>query len=199
MFLVDTKTSAQKLIAKDNPPRVQITYEVYTKGATLAVSLPFVAGIMADLAGQTERAVPYAERDFIQLDNDSFAQFMGRIAPSVKAVWTDQNGDDAGDTLSFETMDDFGPGAIAARADGIAPLFADRRALMGLQARLDGNNAFQQTVMAILQPAGDDNKPETDPAKINASLTALMTDVLQQRSQYEAKVAADQKALPPPS
>ena len=53
MFLVDTKTSAQKLIAKDNPPRVQITYEVYTKGATLAVSLPFVAGIMADLAGQT--------------------------------------------------------------------------------------------------------------------------------------------------
>ena len=130
---------------------------------------------------------------------DEMAQFMGRIAPSVKAVWTDQNGDDAGDTLSFATMDDFGPAALAERATGISPLFADRRALMGLQARLDGNSAFQQTVMSILLPAGADGKPETDPAKINTSLTGLLTEVLQQRSQYEAEVAADQKALPPPS
>ncbi|MBU2092068.1 MAG: type VI secretion system contractile sheath small subunit, partial [Alphaproteobacteria bacterium] len=104
MFLVDTNASAQNLIAKNNPPRVQISYEVYTKGATLAVSLPFVAGIMADLAGTTPRAVDYKDRDFTQLDNDSFDQFMGRIAPSVNVAWTNAAGDPAGDTLAFATM-----------------------------------------------------------------------------------------------
>lgn len=201
MFLVDTKTSAQNLIAKDNPPRVQISYEVYTKGATLSVQLPFVAGVMADLAGATHRKIAYSDRDFIQLDNDSFEQFMDRIAPSVKVVWTDANGDDAGDTLGFATMDDFGPSAIAERAEGIARHYSARRALMGLMARLDGNAAFQQTVMSILQPAASDGTAETDPAKINAAITAMLTEVLQQRATYAAEVNGDgdAPALPPPA
>jgi type VI secretion system protein ImpB len=46
------KSSSQKFIARNRPPRVQIEYEVEIYGAQKKVELPFVMGVMADLTGK---------------------------------------------------------------------------------------------------------------------------------------------------
>ena len=43
-------TSSQKFIARNRAPRVQIEYDVELHGAEKKVQLPFVMGVMADLA-----------------------------------------------------------------------------------------------------------------------------------------------------
>ena len=42
---------AQKFIAKNRAPRVQIEYDVELYGAEKKVQLPFVMGVMSDLSG----------------------------------------------------------------------------------------------------------------------------------------------------
>ena len=44
------KQSSQKFIARNRAPRVQIEYDVELYGAEKKVQLPFVMGVMADLA-----------------------------------------------------------------------------------------------------------------------------------------------------
>jgi len=44
------KSSSQKFIARNRAPRVQIEYDVETGGADKKVELPFVMGVLADLA-----------------------------------------------------------------------------------------------------------------------------------------------------
>jgi type VI secretion system ImpB/VipA family protein len=44
---------AQKFIGESRAPRVQIEYDVELYGSTKKVELPFVAGVMADLSGDT--------------------------------------------------------------------------------------------------------------------------------------------------
>jgi type VI secretion system protein ImpB len=50
--------SSQKFIARNRAPRVQIEYDVELYGAEKKVQLPFVMGVMADLAGKPEEALP---------------------------------------------------------------------------------------------------------------------------------------------
>ena len=52
------KKSAQKFIARNRAPRVQIEYDVEVYGAEKKVQLPFVMGVMADLSGKPEEALP---------------------------------------------------------------------------------------------------------------------------------------------
>ena len=72
--------SIQKRLGRVRPPRVQITYDVEVGDAIVKKELPFVMGIMADLAG--DRTVredlglpPLAEyklRTFAAVDRDNF-------------------------------------------------------------------------------------------------------------------------------
>ena len=50
--------SSQKFIARNRAPRVQIEYDVELYGAEKKVQLPFVMGVMADLAGKPEDPLP---------------------------------------------------------------------------------------------------------------------------------------------
>ena len=50
--------SIQHKLSRVRPPRVQITYDVETGGAIIMKELPFVAGILADLSGKPEEALP---------------------------------------------------------------------------------------------------------------------------------------------
>ncbi|MEM1436990.1 MAG: type VI secretion system contractile sheath small subunit, partial [Pseudomonadota bacterium] len=52
------KASSQKFIARNRAPRVQIEYDVEVYGAEKKVQLPFVMGVMADLAGKPEEELP---------------------------------------------------------------------------------------------------------------------------------------------
>ena len=84
--------SIQKRLGRVRPPRVQITYDVEVGDAIVKKELPFVMGIMADLAG--DRTVredlglpPLAEyklRTFAAVDRDNFDDIMKTVAPALK-------------------------------------------------------------------------------------------------------------------
>jgi type VI secretion system protein ImpB len=76
--------SSQKFIARNRAPRVQIEYEVELYGAEKKVQLPFVMGVMADLAGKPENPLPpVADRKFLEFDVDNFDTRMKALKPRV--------------------------------------------------------------------------------------------------------------------
>ena len=90
--------SIQKRLGRVRPPRVQITYDVEVGDAIVKKELPFVMGIMADLAG--DRTVredlglpPLAEyklRTFAAVDRDNFDDIMKTVAPALKLSGLDR-------------------------------------------------------------------------------------------------------------
>ena len=76
--------SGQKFIARNRAPRVQIEYDVETYGSERKVQLPFVMGVLADLAGKRTEPLPdLAERKFMEIDVDNFDERMKSLAPRV--------------------------------------------------------------------------------------------------------------------
>ena len=68
--------SIQHRIGRTRPPRVQITYDVEIGDAIQMKELPFVVGVMADLAGDNNGKTKYKDRAFTAVDKES--SLMGR-------------------------------------------------------------------------------------------------------------------------
>src|SRR4026209_1882623 len=96
--------STQHKLDRIRPPRVQITYDVETRGSFVKMELPFVVGILADLAGNVDdpARVPIRDRKYVELDRDNFNDIMKSIGPKVAI-----NG--GSKELQFEKLDDFSP------------------------------------------------------------------------------------------
>ncbi len=47
-------SEGQKFVGRNRAPRVQIQYELETNGAKKLVELPFIVGVMSDLAGKSD-------------------------------------------------------------------------------------------------------------------------------------------------
>ena len=80
--------SKQKVIERNRAPRVQIAYDVEHYGSPTTIELPFVLGVMADLAGASETREaqkPVGERSFVDVDAGRFGKFMEALSPRVKA------------------------------------------------------------------------------------------------------------------
>ena len=142
--------NVQHKIARNRPPRVQITYDVEIGNAIEKTEIPFVVGIMADLSGygDTERpdgvALKDKARSFIEIDRDNFADVMNKIAPSLKVKGAlDADGNAAeDDNLVFRSMDDFLPNKLVERIGDIRALQARRSALRDVLTKLDSNDAL---------------------------------------------------------
>ena len=52
--MADTQKKKERI----RPPRVHIAYEVETNGAIVMKELPFVVGVLSDLAGQPKEGLP---------------------------------------------------------------------------------------------------------------------------------------------
>jgi len=77
--------SVQGKLSRVRKPRVHITYEVETEGATVVKELPFVVGVMGDFSGNpTEPLKPLKDRKFVAIDRDSFDEVMKRMTPGVE-------------------------------------------------------------------------------------------------------------------
>ena len=75
-------SGSQKFIARNRAPRVQIEYDVELYGSEKKVQLPFVMGVMADLAGKSAVVQPaIADRKFLEIDVDNFDERMRAMAP----------------------------------------------------------------------------------------------------------------------
>lgn len=85
--------SSQKFIARNRAPRVQIEYDVELYGAEKKVQLPFVMGVMSDLAGKSEVPQPaVADRKFLEIDVDNFDDRMKSMQPRA-AVYRAKHAD----------------------------------------------------------------------------------------------------------
>lgn len=145
--------SSQKFIGRNRAPRVQIEYDVELDGAQKKVDLPFVMGVMADLSGNPTEALPdVANRKFQTIDVDNFDAHMKatqpRVAVTVPNTLTGE-GNLAID-LTFESMEDFTPGRIAAKVEPLKKLLEQRKELETLKARIDGKVKVEDELARLL-------------------------------------------------
>ena len=165
--------SSQKFIARNRAPRVQIEYDVELYGAEKKVQLPFVMGVLSDLSGKpSEPLPPVAERKFLDIDVDNFDARMKsmkpRVAFQVPNTLTGE-GNLAVD-ITFASMDDFSPAAVARSVDGLRQLLEARQQLANLVTYMDGKTGAEELISkvitdpALLKSLADARKPAEDGA-----------------------------------
>jgi type VI secretion system protein ImpB len=150
------KASSQKFIARNRAPRVQIEYDVELYGAQKKVELPFVMGVMADLTGKPKSDEPLpdvANRKFLEIDVDNFDDRLKsckpRVAFQVPNTLTGEG--NLSVEMTFESMDDFSPAAVARKVDGLNKLLSARTELSNLLTFMDGKGKAEDLIGKLLQ------------------------------------------------
>jgi len=140
------KPSSQKFIARNRAPRVQIEYDVEIYGAEKKVQVPFVMGVMSDLSGDNNETLPpIDERKALEIDVDNFDDRLKSMSPKVTMTVPNQltgEGDMAVD-ITFESMDDFSPDAVARKVDSLNKLLQARTQLTNLVSYMDGRSGAE--------------------------------------------------------
>lgn len=111
-------------------------------------------GVLADLSGKPIEALPaVAERKFFNIDIDNFDERMKamkpRVAFSVPNTLTNQG--ELMVDMTFESMDDFSPAAVARKVDALAQLLDARTQLANLQTYMDGKAGAESLVSKVLR------------------------------------------------
>lgn len=149
-----SSSSGQKTIGRQRPPRVQIEYDVELYGATKKVELPMVVGVMADLYGQQETPPPKVDdRKFLEVDHDNFDKRMRAMKPRVAThVPNRLSGEGSlGIDLTFKSIEDFSPAAIANNVEPLRRLLEARKKLSDLVAFMDGRGDAEALISASLK------------------------------------------------
>ena len=161
--------SSQKFIARNRAPRVQIEYDVELYGAEKKVELPFVMGVLADLSGKpADPLASVADRKFLEFDVDNFDSRMKAMKPRAAfAVPNTLTGEgDMKVELTFESIEDFSPAAIAKKVDALNKLLEARNQLSNLVTFMDGKGGAEELLAkvledpALLQALASSKKPE---------------------------------------
>jgi type VI secretion system protein ImpB len=146
--------SSQKFIARNRAPRVQIEYDVEIYNAEKKVQLPFVMGVMADLSGKPEDPLPpVADRKLLEIDLDNFDERMKAMKPRVafRVPNTLTGEGELSVDITFESMDDFAPDAVARKVEPLRRLLAARTQLANLMTYMDGKTGAEELVAKLLQ------------------------------------------------
>jgi len=163
------KQSSQKFIARNRAPRVQIEYDVELYGAEKQINLPFVMGVMADLSGKpADPLEPVADRKFLEIDVDNFDERLKSMKPRVAfQVPNTLTGEgNLSVDLTFESMDDFSPAAVAKKVDSLNKMLTARTQLSNLLTYMDGKGGAEELVAkalndpTLLQALSSAPKPE---------------------------------------
>lgn len=146
--------STQKKLGKIRPPRVQITYDVEVGDAVQQKVLPFVVGVVADLApGSSLAGERLRDRQFIEVDVDSFDKVMSSLSPTLVFSVENRLGGDAeklGVTMSFSEMESFSPASVAKAVPQLARLLRARGRLNDLLAKLEGNDRLNDLLAEVV-------------------------------------------------
>jgi type VI secretion system protein ImpB len=150
------KPSSQKFIARNRAPRVQIEYDVELYGAQKKVQVPFVMGVLADLTG--DPAEPLAPVD------DRKKSMKPRVALRVPNTLTGEG--ELQVDITFESMEDFSPAAVARKVDALNKLLEARTQLSNLVTYMDGKAGAEELISkvlndpALLKSLADKPKPQ---------------------------------------
>ena len=170
--------SSQKFIARNRAPRVQIEYDVELYGAEKKVQLPFVMGVLADLSGKpAEPLGPVADLKMLEIDVDNFDDRLKamkpRVAMQVPNTLTGEGNLNV--DITFESMDDFSPGAIARKVEPLRKLLEARTQLANLMTYMDGKTGAEELISkalqdpTLLQSLASAPKPEGESAEETSS------------------------------
>ncbi len=168
-----TKLDSQKFIARNRAPRVQIEYDVEVYGAEKKIQLPFIMGVMADLSGNPEDALPpVAKREVLEIDVDNFDDCLNankpRVAFQVPNALTDDG--NLSVDISFRSMDDFSPTAVARNVEGLKQLLEARTQVSNLITYMYGKTEAEELIgrlmndPALLQSLASAPRPVDDSA-----------------------------------
>jgi type VI secretion system protein ImpB len=147
------KASSQKFINRNRAPRVQIEYDVELYGAQKKIELPFVMGVMADLSGKpADPLAPVSDRKFLEIDVDNFDERLKaskpRVAFQVPNTLTGEGNLNV--ELTFQSMDDFSPAAVARKVDSLSKLLSARTELSNLLTFMDGKSGAEELINKLL-------------------------------------------------
>jgi len=132
---------------------VQIEYDVELYGAEKKIQLPFVMGVLADLSGKPAEPLPAVDdRKFLDIDVDNFDSRMKALKPraafQVPNTLTGEGNINV--ELTFESMDDFSPAAVARKVDALSKLLEARQQLSNLITYMDGKSGAEDLVAKLL-------------------------------------------------
>ena len=148
------RESTQHKLDRVRPPRVQITYDVETGDAIEMKELPFVLGVLSDLSGKPEEALPrLRDRKFVEIDRDNFDAVMRgmkpRLAYRVDNKLSDDNTQMAVE-LRFNSLEDFEPEQVVRQVEPLRKLLETRQQLQALLAKMDGNDKLTDKLQEII-------------------------------------------------
>lgn len=138
-------------IKRNRPPRVQIEYKVEEYGSEKVVQLPFIMGVMADLAGKStseDAQKPVDQRRMTEINARTFNEYMKNLQPRVAFAVPNKitGSDDLLVDMTFESLDDFTPGRIAEKVEALKPWIDARKQLQRLLSLMDGKAGAEKLV-----------------------------------------------------
>ncbi|RBP78742.1 type VI secretion system protein ImpB [Shewanella putrefaciens] len=146
--------SIHSKLSRVRKPRVHITYDVETEGASVKKELPFVVGVMGDFAGQnTEALKPLKDRRFVQIDRDNFDDVLRRMNPKLNFKVDNKLANDDSQfavELEFKSMQDFEPAAIVRQVAPLDKLMATRNKLRDLMTKIDRSEELENILERVL-------------------------------------------------
>lgn len=156
--------STQKKLERVRPPRVSIAYEVETGGAIEKKELPFLMGVLGDFSGQPTEPLPkLKERKFVEVTPDNFDDVLASMKPHLaisveNKLSEDANAGKLGVDLTFKSLDDFSPDAVARQVKPLRELLDLRTKLSDLRGTLQGNDKLEDILQSTLGDADKMNK-----------------------------------------
>jgi len=149
------KESIHKKLSRVRKPRVHITYDVEIGDAIEQKELPYVVGVLADLAGQPKEALPRVkDRKFVEIDRDNFNQVMAGIKPRLTFRVPNRLANDdsqIGVELEFKNLDDFSPEAVAQQVEPIRKLVEARQRLNELALKINSSDKLETLLQDVVQ------------------------------------------------
>jgi type VI secretion system protein ImpB len=110
-------------------------------------------GVLSDLSGKPEDPLPaVGDRKFLEIDVDNFDARMKSMKPRVAfQVENTLTGDgNLPVDITFESMDDFSPAAVARKVDGLSKLLEARTQLSNLITYMDGKTGAEELIAKVL-------------------------------------------------
>lgn len=161
------REGTQKKLERVRPPRVNISYDVETGGAIETKELPFLMGVLADLSGNPKEALPrLKDRKFVEITPDNFDAVLKSMQPRVQFTVANklqaESGGKIGVDITFESLDDFNPEAVARRVGPLKELLELRTKLADLRGSLQGNDKLEEILQNTLNDASAMKKLESE-------------------------------------
>jgi type VI secretion system protein ImpB len=151
--------SLQHKLDRVRPPRVQITYDVEIGGAQVKKELPFVLGVLADLAGHPDPDAPPLpelkdeKRKFVEINRDSFDRVLKGIKPRLALRVPNKlegDGSKLGVELKFDSIEDFEPARVVEQVEPLRKLLEARRKLAELKSKVVTNDRLESLLQRII-------------------------------------------------